>query len=183
MWHGSQRWEGKPEVRAHKRGHAEAGAGIYTTTSYETARKYAKGGGAVIRFELEPDIRWLEEARISPAEIVAFVHAERGMKKRKEIIADIERVAARTPGRDISAATIVNLMVNHEAIAGTPGQSLAAFLVAHGIDASHDRRGNEDWVVIFNPAKIRSTKVIAAKDIAVADYDLPRIQRGSKGHP
>ena len=47
MYHGGNKWFGQPEVRASKKGQYEGGIGLYFTTSYETARTYAKGGKVV----------------------------------------------------------------------------------------------------------------------------------------
>ena len=180
LYHGAQRWEGPPRVVPHKKGHAEAGAGIYMTTSYETARKYAKGGGSVIRFELDRDIRWLEDARLDYHVVQSFIASHLPRRHRQTVGSGILGVYSRSSdGKTIPADALLNLMVNYEAIAGTPGVALAAFYVDHGIDASHDSRGSEDWVILFNPAKIRSWRVTKAADVSVSDYDLPRIERSN----
>lgn len=178
LYHGAQRWEGPPSIVAHRKGHAEHGAGIYLTTSWTTANNYAKGGGSVYRFEVSPDMGWLEDARLPVTETVRWVKSLPRLKGKADIVATLERVAGRV-GPNIPASILVAAFVNFGASAGQHGPSLAEYLVAHGIDASRVSRSmNEDWVVVFNPAKVlRVTRVPARETGEGFAFDLPRVKR------
>ena len=184
FYHGAQRWEGPPSIVAHRKGHAEHGAGIYLTTSWERAASYAKGGGSVYRFEVSPDMRWLEDARLPAAETVRWVKSLPRLKGKADIVASLERTAGRV-GPSIPAEGLVAAFVNFGASAGQHGPSLAEYLVAHGIDASHVQPTvNEDWVVVFNPAKVLRVTRLAAKDTGEGfAYDLPRVRRNPEDGP
>ena len=177
FYHGAQRWEGTPSIVAHRKGHAEHGAGIYLTTSWTTASNYAKGGGSVYRFEVSPDLGWLEDARLPVAETVRWVKSLPRLKGKADIVATLERVAGRV-GPSIPAETLVVAFVNFGASAGQHGPSLAEYLVAHGIDVSHVSRSGEDWVVVFNPTKVLRVTRVPARDMGEGFvYDLPRVTR------
>lgn len=173
LWHGSQRWEGPPEIREARTGNVEHGPGIYLTTSASRARLYAMGGGSVVRMEIDPELGWLEDARLPVAEMLEFVQSRPRLRKRAQIEADLRRAQKRMGRDDIPAATLLNLMVNHEMLTGSHGPALAAFYVARGIDASHVTRFDEDWVVLFNPAKVRSWRKVPGG----SGEDAPRITR------
>ncbi|NBU17462.1 MAG: hypothetical protein EBS48_10745, partial [Actinobacteria bacterium] len=184
LYHGAQRWEGPPSIVAHRKGHAEHGAGIYLTTSWERAASYAKGGGSVYRFEMSPDMRWLEDARLPAADTVRWVKSLPRLKRKADIVASLERTAGRV-GPSIPAEGLVAAFVNFGASAGQHGTSLAEYLVAHGIDASHVQPTmNEDWVVVFNPAKVLRVTRLAAKDTGEGfAWDLPRVRRNPEDAP
>jgi hypothetical protein len=183
LYHGSRRWQGPPEVRAGRNGRMEHGPGIYLTTAYETARKYAKGGGLVLRFTIEAPLRWLEDAELSLPDALDFVAGLRGLRARAQIEEGLrrtaERMAPRLGGGKVPAATLVNLMVNHEALGGTAGPKAAEYLVRRGADASlANERNDEDWVVLFNPRKVISVEPVSAKDFdARPEWNLPRVAR------
>lgn len=183
MWHGASHWEGYPEIRAQKKGSVECGPGIYTTTRYETARRYAKGGGSVLRMELAPRL-WLEDASIPLPVAIQFmkdhlpkrVHAE--YNERFARSAQIETYANRLvrtgEGPALPANNLVNLCVNDDLAHGERGVALAAMLAEQGIDASrHRAMGSEWWVVAFNPRCIQKFEKVAARDVALELYELP----------
>lgn len=181
LWHGSQRWEGPPEVRPSIRGSAEHGPGVYLTTAFTTAARYAKGGGRVIRFDLDPEITWLEDVRLPLDSVVAWVQAQPRLTKRAEILADLRQASARRPDGTVWAPTIVNLLVNHRALSGAHGPALSAWLVEQGIDASHaNNRGDEDWVVLFNLRKVRRWTPVSPADVSAEQMNQPRIVRGGR---
>lgn len=185
LWHGAHRWDGPPRIIPSRKGRVEYGPGLYLTTSVSTAASYAKGGGVLMRFELDPDIRWLEDARLPPETMIAFVKNQYRLRKKQEVIADIHRTIARSneersrtgkpPITELHAAVLVNLMINHGALSGEHGPALAEFYVKHGIDAGIDHKGSEDWVVLFNLARIRGYKRVPVNDAAARD--APRITR------
>lgn len=177
LWTGARRWEGPPEVLPSKTVRMEHGPGIYLTTRLETARKYARGGGVVMRFEIDPSFLWLQQAVVLTDELTSWVEQERGLRKKKEILADLRANAARVAprlGAGLShAETLLNLLVNYEALAGAHGPSLAAFYAERGIAASHAKESfDEDWVVLFDPSKILSYGRWEGGEV-----DLPRVVR------
>ncbi len=178
FYHGSQRWDGPPEIRKARKGQIEHGPGLYLTTSIDTARKYAKGGGVVLRFEIAMPLRWLEDARIPAKEMIRFVREAMPAPKAKrvKVIADIERNAARFGDNPaLLAGVLVNLLPYYEAVKGEGGPALARYLVERGIDAGHVQTHGEDWVVLFNLDKIVQFNRVAPSVIE----DAPRVVRGA----
>ena len=185
MWHGAQRWQGPPAVVPQPPTSAEHGPGIYMTTSVEFAREYAKGGGVLVRFEVDQGLTLLEDVQIPLEDAVRFARSRPRLKSRGSIIMDLEANAARIRPREIRlgrateespamiwAEVVLNLFVNHRAITGDQGPALARFFTEHGVDASIVTRGTDDWLVVFNPKVIRSWRVVPAGE---AD-DAPRLK-------
>ncbi len=165
MWHGGSRWDGDPEIRPPKQGRYEAGPGLYLTNQYDRARKYAKGGKVVTRVVLKDNIRWLADARLPYHTLVEFVQSAPRMSAKKAILADLVRCKDRE-GDLLPVSRLVNLCINHEALAGKAGQHLAAWLTEQGIDADlHSPGHGEDWVVVYNPAIIRRFEVVPGSSI------------------
>lgn len=159
LWHGAQRWSGPPEIRpAKSMKDVEYGPGFYLTTDVDVARSYAKGGGVLLRFELQPNLRWLDDARIPYSEMAAFVESIPRLRHKKEILADLARNQERTGKVDGAAAVVGNLMHYHEAVAGESGVHLVQFYLYHGIDADRvtgkGLRGDAEYVVLYNLDKI-----------------------------
>ena len=188
FYHGAQQWEGPPQIVAHRKGHAEHGPGIYLTTSWTTASKYAKGGGSVYRIEVSPSVRWLEKTDLPVEETLRWVKSLPRLRGKADIVASLERTTARI-GR-LPAEILVNVFVNHDAASGANGPALAEYLVRHGVDASHistplfSGSGAEDWVVIFNPKIIEKVTRLSAKDVGEGfAFDLPRVRRNPLAQP
>lgn len=181
IWHGSRRWEGRPEIRPTKKGQYECGPGIYCTTNLNTAAKYSKGGGRIVRFGLDPEITWLEDASVPFDDVLSFVESTRHLHKRRILAADIRRVfderdQVRTSGM-IPLSYLVNLAINNECLSGNGGPELAEYLVDNDVQASLYRKSSvDDWVVIFDPRAIKSVELLSAKDI-----DWSRDQLASVG--
>lgn len=178
MWHGSHRWEGPPEVRPAPMNSLHHGPGIYMTTSPETAYSYAKGGGSLIRFVLEPDIRLAEDVFVALDRASAFVRALPRLRKKPEIVADLERISNRYAERRgtlaLPAEAVINLFVYYGVASGTVGPALARFLVRQGADASVVTRGTDDWLVLMNPDKIRKWQKVPYGEAEEAPRGLHR---------
>lgn len=179
LWHGGSRWVGDPEIRPGKATRREAGPGIYFTTKYETARKYAKGGKVTTRVQLADNVRWLEQKHLPLQMLVDYLKSAPRLPNRRSMLDYlIERysdgpVAMDTPCR---VERLVNLMVNHDALLGNRSIHLANWLVSNGVDASlYNARTGEQWVIVFNPAVIKNHRVVSAADVSLADYELPAI--------
>jgi len=180
LYHGARRWNEKPKVPTCRPGRYECGPGIYLTTSANTANKYAKGGGVIMQMELNPDLCWLENARVSLDDSLDFVRQLSRLPARKQIQMDLLAHAQRIQSENVGANILVNLMVNYEALGGQNGPSLAMWLADHGIDASLQRanglQGWEDWVIVFNPEVIVRTKRLKQSDIDWKNSQLPDVK-------
>lgn len=178
LWHGGKRWDGKPEIRPVKAGRYECGPGLYLTTQYERARKHARGGGKVVTLvTLADNIRWLEQARLPLAALMDWIDGARGLRNRAAVRRDMADAVRGSDPESVWVSFLVNLCVYHNAVPGNLGQELAEWLAGQGIDASlHCPGGDEDWVVVFNPAIIVKHRVVPGAEIKGC-ADLPRVPR------
>jgi hypothetical protein len=169
FYHGARRWDPPPRIpEARSQKDAEYGPGLYLTSGMGTARKYAKGGGIVLRFEIDPNLSLLDNAHISAAEMRRFLHDIPRLRKRSAIEADIAKVVRRVDKDVISAATLVNLMRTQGVAYGAPGAALVQFYQAHGIDADvvtgQGLAGDEHWLILYNLDKIRGYERVLPTD-------------------
>lgn len=180
LWHGSRRWDGRPELRPCKKGQYECGPGIYCTTNLNTASKYSKGGGRIMRFTLDADIKWLEDIKVPLEDAVSFVAGSRHIHKRRILAQDIQssfdrKEHVRTSGL-IPLSYVVNLAIYHESLSGMGGPEMAEWLSDNGAQASLYRKSSvDDWVVIFDPGAITSFEMLSSKDIDWTEDRLPSV--------
>ena len=158
-WHGAQKWDGLPEIKAHKKGTYEYGPGIYFTNHCSTAQKYAKGPGSIMLMEIEcPRLLTIKD-KVPLEDAIKFYESCFRLKNKKSVLNDLQRNV-----RDglISVDTLINCGVNNEALAGSHGPALAEWLTERGFDASIGRSqaNNEEWMIVFNP-KISGTAIFA----------------------
>lgn len=167
MYHGGTRWSRIPsEIIGSKQGRYEAGVGIYFTNSYETARKYAKGGRVVHAVSIDKNFKLLKDVRVNLNELVNFVKSVPGMKKKSIIVDDLKRYAERTSATEVSLEVLNNLLVNHEAGAGKAGVFVSNYFVSKGADAYlENQSGEEFWLVVFNPKILKKMTVIDPKTV------------------
>lgn len=175
FWHGG-RWDGSPEVQAPKKGRYEAGPGIYLTTRYSTARKYAKGGGSTILVDVASNLTFADKTEVPIEKAVAFIQNVRRMKAKKAIIDDLRSNHTRIG--TLKAQVLINLVVNYEAGSGDAGLEVAAFVRSLGVDASlemQSREGghHEQWLVVYNPKIIRSYRKVIPNDVTDEMRHLP----------
>lgn len=179
MWHGGKRWEGSPEIRPARQGKYECGPGLYLTTSYLRARKYAAGGKVTTRVTLADGVRWLEQATLPLRELLDYVQTAPRVSNRKKLESDLIRYyadAAQSLDESCAVSRLVNLLINAESLSGKAGVHFANWLVSKGIDASlHSPMAGEQWVVVFNPDIICQHRVVPASRVGLENYELPRI--------
>lgn len=174
VYHGGSKWYGEPEIRPIK-GRYEGGPGIYFTTNYETAKKYAKGSNVVQIVDIDKSFTDLKSIKVDIDIIFEFLDLLNGLKKRKEIKSDIQRYADRIQKQEIPLTVLNNLIINWEAGSGEIGKEIARFFTKNGADAIvEDQSGEEQWLVVFNPKIIKNYKVTSPKEIET--YMLPKIR-------
>ncbi len=176
MYHGGKRWTRIPtEILGSAAGRYEAGAGIYFTNDYMTARKYAKGSRVVHLVEIDKNFKDLDDVYIPLSDVVNFIHTCNGMRHKSEIIESLKRNTERMQTDGIYANILNNLMVNYQAAGGNVGIQVANYFVSKGADAHYEsQHGEEFWLVIFNPKIIKKVSVIDPKTVTGAfPYLLP----------
>ena len=176
MYHGGKRWTRIPtEILGSAAGRYEAGAGIYFTNDYMTARKYAKGSRVVHLVEIDKNFKDLDNVYIPLSDVINFVNTCNGMRHKSEIIESLKRNAERMQTDGIYANILNNLMVNYQAAGGNVGIQVANYFVSKGADAHYEsQHGEEFWLVIFNPKIIKKVSVIDPKTVTGAfPYLLP----------
>ena len=154
------------------------------TTHFDTARGYAKGGGAVRKLVLSPNLI-LENTALSLNDVCDFVTSVVVKSKQKDILERIVQIAGRNLVLDkrtllgsdqvhVHSEVLINLCVNGDLALGARGQALAEFLVDQGIDAAFSNRtGSEFWGTAYNPKCIEEYSKVTPKDVPLALHELP----------
>lgn len=176
LWHGGRDLHlsyHKPKVCA--KGRWEHGPGLYLTTNYETARKYAKGGGTTYQVELELGTH-IKNVTIHIDNVLEFVKNSVIRSKQKHIIEDLHNNMKRSQTVPfINAEIIVNLCVNYEALKGEQTIALNRFLVNNNVDygTEHNFGGRGETVcIVYNLDKIKKVKQVKSKDVLLSEYEL-----------
>ena len=179
LWHGG-RITGPIDIQAPTKGRYEAGPGLYLTTSYQRACKYAKGGGSTFLVTVKDNLNFADDVLIPLAEGIQFAMKRLGGKG-KDIAADLRANCTRMNKDMFTASTLINLVVNYEAGAGAKGKALLQFLQDHNVDAASESPSmgfqNEQWVVVFNPKAVLKVEKVPASAVTSEMYNLPKIAK------
>jgi len=173
LWHGGRGLEfSYHEMLPHKKGRWEHGPGLYLTTHYDTAAKYARGGGKVYSVTLKKGTE-INQVDITLQEAIDFVKRYAIKRFQKNIIDDLEQVSYRDIQNRIRIGAVVNLCLNYDALRPASTVSLRQFLVKHGADYEISPRfggRDETIVILFNPALIQKVKPVKASEVETTDY-------------
>lgn len=167
LYHGGYLWD-QPQILPSKKNRYEHGTGIYLTTNYNTARKYAKGNKIVLAVFITPNFKLIDQIQINPQTIIDFLNSIR-IKNKQNIIQDILNYQQRTQRPTVPLSILNNLVVNYEAASGKVSLLINQFLVQNGADAEIDKKYDEDWLIVFN------TKIIKHWEKTKDFQDAPRI--------
>ncbi len=152
FWHGGNLNE-YDDIIAQKNGRYEFGAGLYLTTHYDTARKYAKGNRKFYLITVKKGVN-IHDAFLPMDKITEFVKENVIGNKRKEVMMNIQ--SHENDGK-VKAFLFNNIVINHKAIKSSNTRNLRQFLVDNGIDYDivHNAFGwHEDMMVLYNMKKI-----------------------------
>jgi hypothetical protein len=174
LWHGGRDLESSHrEVRSHKGGRWEHGPGLYLTSRYETAAKYAKGGGKLYRVTIGEG-RDISQVEVPLQDAEEFVNRYCVGSKRRAMIDDLRENAQRVGV--LRAEVLVNLCLNHEAIPNTKTGALRQFLIDHGVDYGMVRgfggRNDETVVVVINPRIITKVEAVPQSKVGPDEFHL-----------
>jgi len=169
LWHGGDLERPYADNMSQRKGRWEFAPGLYLTTNWETARKYAKGGRKLYRIT----IRSGNDARTTtlPYEaVLAFVNQYVVKSKLRDVIASIDKYKD-----NLKADTFINILINRDALKSSYTGLLRKLLVDNGVDyevVDNAFGWGERMVVLFNMGLIVKKEVIGPKT-KIEEFDLP----------
>lgn len=167
FWHGGNLAPGgMTNDYKQKGGRYEYGPGLYLTTHFDTAAKYAKGSRKIYLVELNPSGTDIADVFIPRSEAYAAIKEfASSPKTRKELV---EYIDNRFPGQDpLRLDRLVTLFVNIEAIKPSKTGEFRQWIVSQGADyklVSNPFGWHETMCVLFNTQAIKSAKTIRSDD-------------------
>ena len=169
LWHGGRNLENNyRNYQPSKKGNWEHGPGLYLTTHYDTAYTYAKGGGKTYQVEVEIG-RDIKDVLVDISLVNEFVCSHITKSKAKNLLKDLySNMHHRKSQPKIHIETLVNLVINNDALVHSKTHLLTKFLVDNGVDYGMVNRfkGREEVVmVVYNKEKIKKVNVIPAKNV------------------
>jgi len=163
LWHGGRGLhQSYHEMRPSAKGQWEYGPGLYLTNRYETAVKYAKGGGNVYLVTITKGTE-INSVDVSLEDATDFVKRYVIKRLQRQILGDLKNCFDKRGKLPI--VTVVNLCLNHQAITTRNTLALRQYVVDHGVDYEVSRgyggRGDETLVIVYNPACIKNVQKIS----------------------
>lgn len=169
FWHGGNLDEYN-DIISQRSGRYEYGAGLYLTSNYDIARKYAKGSRKlyIITVEKGNDI---SNAYIPTENIYEFVDKYVINSKKKDIKSRLDK---HIKDDRIPADIFNNIILNEKAIKSTNTKDLRQFLIKNNIDyemVDNAYGYGEKMLVLYNMKKIVNTiRVKPTDEIEIFDF-------------
>lgn len=154
------------------KGRVEYGPGLYLTTHYGTATKYAKGSRKLYKIEVEKGTD-INSVSLDYDTVLQFISTILSKPKQKEYIVHASRFVK--DGK-INASIFVNIFINYDLISSKNGSAIRKFLVDNGIDYEVVQNAfgwGETMLVLYNMRKIKNVQRVSPQDKSI--LDLPSI--------
>lgn len=149
FWHGGQlNNEVLYSDHTQKRGRYEYGVGLYLISSYDIAKKYAKGSRTLYKVYVKKG-NSLNKAFLNSNDCIEFIKNNVKKNKQKDIIT---RIIDRYPEK-INGNIFNNIMVNYELITPSNQNEIKDFYISNKVDylIVDNAFGNSStMIVIFN---------------------------------
>lgn len=166
VYHGGKKWFATPNsLIPSKKNRKNYGTGIYTTNFLNTARSYAKGSRVVHLLNIDKNYKDIRNVQINVSEAVNFIKNLNGLRKKLQLINQLENYSQRIGKQEISLSILNNIIINNDAAPGILGKQVSDFLASKGADAELiSQSGNEFWLLIFNPKIIKNFVIVDPKE-------------------
>lgn len=167
FWHGGN-LDAEMSFRS---GRWEYGPGLYLTTHYLTAKKYAKGSRKFYKISVENG-NDSNSTLISFSVAEAFVDRYCAKSKANEIV----KYLFKNSNEDgmVIADRLITLCINYDALKASGAAALRTFLVENGVDytmVDSPFGWNEKMMVLYNMKKIVNKQIIKSTH-KIEVYDL-----------
>lgn len=169
FWHGGD-LDNYDDIIAQKNGRYEYGPGLYLTTHYDTAKKYAKGRRKFYMISVEKG-NDINKSLFDIDKVKEFVHKYVIKNKQREIL---QRIEKHNKENTIKGYIFNNILLNEKALSPRNTSKLRQFLIDNGVDyeiVDNPFGWGEKMMVLYNMNKIKNVKQITAKD-KIENYDL-----------
>jgi hypothetical protein len=169
FWHGGD-LDNYDDIIAHKNGRYEYGPGLYLTTHYDTAKKYAKGRRKFYMISVEKG-NDINKSLFDIDKVKEFVNNYVIKNKRREIL---QRIEKHNKENTIKGYIFNNILLNEKALSPRNTSNLRQFLIDNGVDyeiVDNPFGWDEKMMVLYNMNKIKNVKQITAKD-KIENYDI-----------
>ena len=168
-WHGGN-LEDYDDIISQKNGRYEYGAGLYITTHYETAKKYAKGSRKLYLVTVENGVD-INDAYLPTDKVSEFIMSFVIKTQRKEIFSRLDKYIT---DKGIKASTFNTIILNEKAVKPSNTRYLRELYIDNGIDydiVDNPFGWHEEMMVLYNMKKIINVITVTGKDI-IEVYDL-----------
>jgi hypothetical protein len=172
LWHGGNLEDAYDDTISHKKGRWEYGPGLYLTTQYDTASKFAKGSRKFYMITVKKGTD-LKDVQLPMTVIQEFVNEYVIKNKRKDFMQATDR---HVKDGKMNAEVFLNIIINHQSINSKDTNQLRNFFVRNGIDYSTVDNAygwGERMIVLFN-MKNMIGKVQVKPGDKIETYDLPK---------
>lgn len=169
FWHGGD-LDNYDDIIAQKNGRYEYGPGLYLTTHYDTAKKYAKGRRKFYLISVEKG-NDINKSLLDIDSVKQFILKYVIKSKQKEIL---QRVEKYNKENTIKGYIFNNILLNEKALSPRNTSKLRQFLIDNGIDyeiVDNPFGWGEKMMVLYNMKKIKDVRKITPND-KIENYDL-----------
>ena len=169
LWHGGRLPGLISSIKPPTKGKWEMGPGLYLTTHYSTAQRYAKGNKATYKIQLA---RGTELSRITVDKNTLFDFIEQTYSKvNAQVLLSYYNnpanvVRSTKEGRFV-LGPLLNLTINDELLSSSKAAKLTEFFVQCGADYSineHFCGRTETVLVLYNPKLLKRVTAMPAKE-------------------
>jgi hypothetical protein len=162
FWHGGN-LDTYDSIITQKNGRYEYGAGLYCTTHYDTAKKYAKGSRKLYLVSIEEG-NDINDMYLELDKIKSFIMQYVSSSKRNEIY-DI--IKSHVKDNKVKAFIFNNVLINHKVLKPVNTVHLRDFLIQNNIDyelVDNPFGWGETMIVLYNMNKIKNVIRVNPKD-------------------
>ena len=139
------------------------GSGLYLTTSYDVAKKYAKGNRKFYLVTVENGNE-IHDVKLNINVLIEFINQNFSKNVAKKIL---ELANYKIYNNEVPAYLINNILINHKFLRPKNTPMWRNFLVSNGIDyeiVDNAFGFNETMMILFNTRKIKYVKRILPTD-------------------
>jgi hypothetical protein len=171
FFHGGDLDEIKYDIQQ-KTDRQQYGSGLYLTTYYDVAKKYAKGNRKMYLVSVQKGMD-ISDKNVDIETLMQFLN-QSFPKKTAQTILNLANYRIHNDG--IPLYLVNNILINHNYLKGPKSVAWRTFLVGLGVDyeiVDNAFGYGDTMMVLYNPSLIKNVKRIQPKD-TLPTYDLAK---------